>query len=45
MENQEHFSVMVVDDDVVSAYLTTCQLEESDIFNRPLVFDDVDRAL
>jgi CheY-like chemotaxis protein len=45
METKKRFSVMVVDDDQVSAFLTTCILEESDVFERPLVFHQVDGAL
>lgn len=45
METPERFSVMVIDDDRVSAYLTTCRLEESNLFRFPLVFHSADEAL
>src|SRR4051812_23860402 len=45
MENQARFSVLVLNDDVVSTYLTTHLLRESNLFHTPLVFDEVDKAL
>jgi CheY-like chemotaxis protein len=45
MDNSELFSVIILDDDKVSTYLTECVFEDSNLFSCPLVFHDADSAL
>jgi CheY-like chemotaxis protein len=45
VENQERFSIMLVNDDLASSFLTTCQAEETDWFHPPLVYTNAEEAL